>query len=188
MLKLVVGLGNPGQQYTNTRHNAGFWMVDGWAGELNSTWTYEKKFKAQVVKFNSKYGMTILLKPETYMNLSGDTVQAALDYFHIKKEEILVVHDELDLLPGQLRLKISGGHGGHNGLRDIIAKIGGGEFKRLRIGIGRPVGKIAVANYVLSAPSIEDMLTITNSIKKSLLHIDELLQCEVDFLMRTLHV
>lgn len=187
MLKLIVGLGNPGQQYARTRHNAGYWFVDEWVSSAEQSWAAEKKFKGQIARVDCADTRVILLKSDAFMNLSGLAVAEVVSYYQVKPEEILVVHDELDLLPGQIRVKIGGGHAGHNGLRDIIAKIGGNGFNRLRIGIGRPQAKMAVADFVLSAPNVDDLAAIKNAIEKGLYYRSEVVRGEMDLVMRSLH-
>jgi PTH1 family peptidyl-tRNA hydrolase len=166
MLKLIVGLGNPGRQYEKTRHNAGFLFIDGLAEELGATWSLEKRFQGMVAHFFQGDSKVWLLKPETFMNRSGQTVRKLAVYYKIKPEEILVVHDELDFDPGIVKLKKTGGHAGHNGLRDIIAYLGGADFWRLRIGIGRPPGRQPVADYVLSNPAVSDQAKIKEAIDR----------------------
>lgn len=187
MLKVIVGLGNPGQQYARTRHNAGFWFVDELALRFAQSWQNEKKFKAQIAHIICAGQKLILVKPDTFMNLSGMAVAEVVNYYQVKPENLLVAHDELDLMPGISKLKIGGGHAGHNGLRDIIAKTGDNGFQRLRIGIGRPQGKIAVADYVLSAPGIDEQIVIKNAIENSLKFIDDLVLGHTDKVMLNLH-
>src|SRR5664279_5039024 len=134
LIRLVVGLGNPGREYASTRHNAGFWFADALAAKLSALFGAEGKFASEV----AKTGDVRLAKPVTYMNLSGRAVTALARFFDIAPNEILVVHDELDLKPGEAKIKFAGGHAGHNGLRDIQAQLGSPEFWRLRIGIGHP--------------------------------------------------
>ncbi len=153
VIKLIVGLGNPGQQYEKTRHNAGFLFLDRLASELGVFWVSQSKFQCSLAEANIGNTSVMLLKPATFMNRSGESVGKVARYYKVMPEEILVVHDELDFNPGVLRLKISGGHAGHNGLRDIISHLGSNEFYRLRIGIGRPDQKQDVANFVLSQPT-----------------------------------
>ena len=153
VIKLIVGLGNPGQQYEKTRHNAGFLFLDRLASELGVFWVSQSKFQCSLAEANIGNTSVMLLKPTTFMNRSGESVGKVARYYKVMPEEILVVHDELDFNPGVLRLKISGGHAGHHGLRDIISHLGSNEFYRLRIGIGRPDQKQDVANFVLSQPT-----------------------------------
>ncbi len=153
MIKLIVGLGNPGRQYEKTRHNAGFLFLDSLADDLGCSWFNESKFQGAFAQGNCANTPVMLLKPDTFMNRSGQSVGKAARYYKLQPEEILVVHDELDFNPGIVKLKKDGGHAGHNGLRDIIAHLNSNQFYRLRIGIGRPaVGKV-VADFVLSNPS-----------------------------------
>ena len=155
MIKLIVGLGNPGSEYEKTRHNAGFLFLDGLLSGA-AAWSNESKFHGLVASCVLGGEKVILLKPQTFMNRSGLSVGSLARYYKIKIDEVLVVHDELDLSPGTCRLKKSGGHAGHNGLRDIIANLAEKDFYRLRIGIGRPVAGKSVADFVLSVPSKED--------------------------------
>jgi PTH1 family peptidyl-tRNA hydrolase len=152
-IRLLVGLGNPGSQYSGTRHNAGCWFLDGLASLQGVTWRKEGRFQGEVAKVRLAGADCWLLKPATFMNHSGRSVAALANYYRLSVAEMLVAHDELDLSPGTLRLKQGGGHGGHNGLRDIIAAMGGAGFWRLRIGIGHPGHRDAVTPYVLASPS-----------------------------------
>jgi PTH1 family peptidyl-tRNA hydrolase len=153
MIKLIVGLGNPGQQYEKTRHNAGFLFLDRLIVESGGDWVKEARFDGLLSEIMVGGVKVILLKPATFMNRSGQSVGKVARYFKIQPEEVLVVHDELDFEAGVVKLKKDGGHAGHNGLRDIIAHLASKEFYRLRIGIGRPSAGKVVADYVLSNPS-----------------------------------
>ncbi|MGZ8095422.1 MAG: aminoacyl-tRNA hydrolase [Methylosarcina sp.] len=153
MIKLVVGLGNPGRQYENTRHNAGFLFLDDLAADLGCSWSSVSRFEGLFSEGSIASAKVMLLKPETFMNRSGQSVGKVARYYKLQPEEILVVHDELDFNVGVAKLKKDGGHAGHNGLRDIIAHLGSNAFYRLRIGIGRPVAGRPVAEYVLSVPA-----------------------------------
>ncbi len=153
MIKLIVGLGNPGQEYQKTRHNAGFLFLDYLLDRCGGSWSDESKFHGLVASCVIGRHKVILLKPKTFMNRSGLSVAAVARYYKFDVEEILVVHDELDFAAGVVKLKKSGGHAGHNGLRDIIAHFGGNGFFRVRVGIGRPVLGKSVSDYVLSKPS-----------------------------------
>ncbi len=153
MIKLIVGLGNPGRQYEKTRHNAGFLFLDALAIELGCAWANESRFQGLFAEGSVASGKVMLLKPDTFMNRSGLSVGKVARYYKLLPEEILVVHDELDFNPGIVKLKKDGGHAGHNGLRDIIAHLGAKEFYRLRLGIGRPPAGKVVADFVLSSPS-----------------------------------
>ena len=166
-IKLIVGLGNPGREYEDTRHNAGFWWVDEFAREHKLPSKTESKFHGLVAR-NQVHGReVILLKPQTFMNASGRSVAAVAQFYKIDAAEILVVHDELDLLPGVSRLKMGGGHGGHNGLKDIIAHLGTKDFWRLRIGIGHPGDRDDVVGYVLQEPRREEGELIEQSMQRA---------------------
>jgi PTH1 family peptidyl-tRNA hydrolase len=155
-IKLIVGLGNPGREYEATRHNAGFWWVDELARMHGANFKTDNKFHGLVARATVHGHETHLLKPQTFMNVSGRAVVALALFYKILPDQILVVHDELDLPPGSAKLKLGGGHGGHNGLKDIIAHLGTKEFWRLRIGIGHPGERDQVVNYVLNAPRKEE--------------------------------
>ena len=157
MIKLVVGLGNPGKKYSKTRHNAGFLFLDELAKEESVSFSNQARFFGELAEVTLELGKLYLLRPGTFMNRSGQSVSALMKYYKIEPEEMLVVHDELDFDVGTLRLKSGGGHGGHNGLRDIIASIGTKDFKRLRVGIGRSRPGAPVADYVLSDFSKSDL-------------------------------
>lgn len=152
MIKLIVGLGNPGRQYEKTRHNAGFLFLDTLADQLGCVWINESKFQGVLAHGKIANTPVTLLKPDTFMNRSGQSVGKVARYYKLQPEEILVVHDELDFNPGIVKLKKDGGHAGHNGLRDIIAHLNSNQFYRLRIGIGRPAAGKVVADFVLSSP------------------------------------
>lgn len=191
MIRLLVGLGNPGPEYDATRHNAGFWWIDEVARRLGTTLVPERGYHGLVARVNRPLpgieGPVWLLQPQTYMNLSGKSVAALARFFKIAPEEILVAHDELDLLPGQMKLKQGGSHAGHNGLRDMIAQLGGGQFWRLRLGIGHPGVKAEVVNYVLKKPSAADRQAIEDCITKSADLIDLMLAGEMERAMMKAH-
>ena len=155
-IQLIVGLGNPGAEYEPTRHNAGFWFVDALARRCQQAFRSEARFHSEVARCRLDGRECRLQKPQTYMNRSGQAVRALMQFFRIPVEAILVVHDELDLPAGTVRLKTGGGHGGHNGLRDLISHLGSNEFHRLRVGIAHPGDKHQVVDYVLKAPGKED--------------------------------
>jgi PTH1 family peptidyl-tRNA hydrolase len=163
-LRLLVGLGNPGADYLRTRHNAGFWFIDALADKLGARFGVESRLHAQTAKVSLDGRSVLLLKPTTFMNKSGIAVTSALRYYKIEPDEMLVAHDELDLPPGTARLKFDGGHGGQNGLRDIIAHLGDGKFHRLRVGIGHPGHKDKVTGWVLSRAGARDEDAIMTSI------------------------
>jgi len=151
-LSMIAGLGNPEERYERTLHNAGFWFVDEMARQFNGRFKYEKRFDADICKVAIDGQDVWLAKPQSYMNLSGGPVRGLLDYYRLSVEQLLVAHDEIDLPPGTVRLKAGGGHGGHNGLRDVI-KHCGRDFMRLRLGVGHPGHKDQVTNYVLKKAS-----------------------------------
>ena len=167
-LRLIVGLGNPGSEYTRTRHNAGFWFVDALADKLGGRFGLESKLFGQTAKVEIAGRPVWLLKPATFMNLSGKSVAAALRYWKIEPEEALLAHDELDLSPGTARLKFDGGHGGENGLRDTIQLLGHGKFHRSRIGIGHPGHKDKVTPWVLGKPGRDDEAAILRAVDDAL--------------------
>lgn len=167
-IRLIVGLGNPGREYENTRHNAGFWWVDEYARSQNLGFRSEAKFHGLAARSHVNGHEVLLLKPQTFMNVSGRAVGALAQFYKIAPAEILVVHDELDLPPGSAKLKMGGGHGGHNGLKDIIAHLGTKDFWRLRLGIGHPGERSEVANYVLHDPRREDREQIEEAIQRAL--------------------
>ena len=151
-LKLIAGLGNPDERYARTLHNAGFWFVDELARRAGETLRYEKRFDAEICRIRIAEQDVWLAKPQSFMNLSGGPVRGMLDYYRLDASELLVAHDEIDLPPGTVRLKLGGGHGGHNGLRDIIQHCGR-DFMRLRLGVGHPGQKDQVTGYVLKRAS-----------------------------------
>ena len=166
-IKLIVGLGNPGREYAETRHNAGFWWVDEFARANNLTFKAESKFHGLATRGVLNSHELFLLKPQTFMNASGRGVGALTQFYKIEATQILVVHDELDLPPGSSKLKFGGGHGGHNGLKDIIAHLGSRDFWRLRIGIGHPGDRAEVANFVLNAPRREEHELISQAMQRA---------------------
>lgn len=168
MIKLFVGLGNPGTEYEGTRHNAGFWWIDGLARDLKLHLSSDRSYHGLVARGNVGGHNVWLLEPQTYMNLSGKSVAALARFFKITPQEILVAHDELDVPPGQAKLKLGGGHGGHNGLRDIHAQLGSSDYWRLRIGIGHPGVKTEVANWVLQKPAPEQRTAIEECVARTL--------------------
>jgi PTH1 family peptidyl-tRNA hydrolase len=168
-IRCVVGLGNPGAKYADNRHNVGFWLVDRLAQQFNAMLRKEDKFSGEVARISHSAGECWLLKPDTFMNHSGRAVSALARFYKLPIDTMLIVHDELDLPPGVIRLKTGGGHGGHNGLRDIVSAMEGQAFHRIRIGIGHPGHKSLVSNYVLSAPTKTDydaMLTGLDAVEQ----------------------
>jgi len=166
-IKLIVGLGNPGAQYAGTRHNAGFWWVEEFARAHGATFRTESKFHGLVARATLHGREVHLLMPQTFMNVSGRSVVALALYFKILPDQILVVHDELDLPPGSAKLKLGGGHGGHNGLKDIIAHLSTKDFWRLRIGIGHPGERSEVSNFVLNPPRKEEQVLIDQAMERA---------------------
>lgn len=185
-IQLIVGLGNPGQQYIKTRHNAGFWFVDALANQANMSFKSEAKFSGEVCKLQCAGQTVWLLKPTTFMNRSGLAVKQLSSFYKIPVENILIVHDELDLDPGTARLKSAGGHGGHNGLRDIHAHMGK-TYQRLRIGVGHPGDRSKVVNFVLGNPSLDDSIDIERSIDAAVDVIDLVVTGEMQKAMHRLH-
>ncbi len=153
-LTAIAGLGNPEERHARTLHNAGFWFVDELARRAGAEFRYEKRFDAEICRIQLSDNDVWLIKPQSYMNLSGGPVRGVLEYYRLAVSDLLVAHDEIDLPPGTVRLKKGGGHGGHNGLRDII-KHAGSDFMRLRIGVGHPGHKDLVTDYVLKRASAE---------------------------------
>ncbi len=166
-IKLIVGLGNPGREYEDTRHNAGFWWVDELARKHNASFKADGKFHGLVARATLHGQDVHLLKPQTFMNVSGRAVGALAQFYKIAPAQILVAHDELDLPPGSAKLKLGGGHGGHNGLKDIIAHLGTKEFWRLRLGIGHPGERTEVVNFVLNAPRKEEQVLIEEAMQRA---------------------
>lgn len=187
MIKLFVGLGNPGFEYEETRHNAGFWWLRALAAKLKLTLNSDRAYKGLVARGNSSGQAFWLLEPQTFMNLSGQSVGALANFYKIKPEEILVVHDELDIPPGLAKVKFGGGHAGHNGLRDIHAKLGSSDYWRLRIGIGHPGVREEVINWVLQKPMQEHREAIHASIARSLDAVPLLLSGEMEAATKLIH-
>lgn len=167
MIKLFVGLGNPGPEYEATRHNAGFWWIDQVARQLGATLASDRACHGQLARASVQGRPVWLLKPQTFMNLSGKSVAALARFYKMAPEEIMVVHDELDLPAGEAKLKQGGGHAGHNGLRDIHAQLGSGNYWRLRLGIGHPGHKGDVAGWVLRKPPLDERIGIEQAIDRA---------------------
>ncbi len=187
MIRLLVGLGNPGPEYDGTRHNAGFWFIDAAARELKANLVPERSYFGLAARVNRPDGPVWLLEPMTFMNLSGKSVGALARFFKIAPSEILVAHDELDLLPGQVKMKFGGSHAGHNGLKDIQAQLGSADFWRLRLGIGHPGVKAEVVNYVLRKPMAEHREAIDKSIEQALTALDLLLGGDMERALMKVH-
>ena len=186
-IKLIVGLGNPGPEYENTRHNAGAWFIQALAAQFDLSFSMETKFKGMVTRLQDGAADCRLLIPTTYMNLSGQATIAVAKFFKILPEEILVVHDELDFAPGEIRFKHGGGHGGHNGLRDIIAQLHSNDFYRLRVGIGHPGQRDDVTDYVLHKPSKSDESAILDAIDSALRVMPATLNGDIQGAMKELN-
>jgi len=186
-VSLIVGLGNPGSEYEKTRHNAGFWFLDELARQHSLSFKPEKKFHGEVARYKHAGEDVWLLKPMTFMNLSGQAVQALAHFYKINLDEILVVHDELDLSVDTARLKKGGGHGGHNGLRDIASKMGGNNYLRLRLGIGHPGDKNKVTNHVLKKASTDDQISIERNIERALNVLPLVIEGDIQKAMNELH-
>ena len=186
-LKVIVGLGNPGSKYTETRHNAGFWFVEDLAAASGSPFRPEKKFHGELTKVSVAGNDIWLLKPDTFMNRSGLAVKSLMSFYRVKPENLLVVHDEIDLPPGTVKLKTGGGHGGHNGLRDIISHLGTRDFHRLRIGVGHPGNKDDVVDYVLRRPSQDDRTMIDQSVRNAQDIVPILAEGSLEKAMHKLH-
>jgi peptidyl-tRNA hydrolase, PTH1 family len=186
-IKLIAGLGNSGTKYTETRHNAGFWFVDALAQQAGARFLPDKHFYGEVAKIDIGGNGIWLLKPATFMNRSGQSLRSFVEFYRLQAENVLVAHDEIDLEPGIARLKNGGGHGGHNGLRDIIAQLGGGEFHRLRIGVGHPGHRDQVVDYVLHPPGSDDGGLIGDAITDALGVIPEIAAGEWEKAMHKLH-
>lgn len=185
-IRLIAGLGNPGKEYAATRHNAGFWFLDLIAQRYGVNLRMESRFQAQIAKIKGQTQELWLLAPQAFMNLSGQSVAGVAQYYKIAPQEILVVHDELDLPPGTARLKKGGGHAGHNGLKDIIARMGA-DFWRLRIGIGHPGDKQAVADFVLQRPNAAETALIHDALAQSEQVLDLIVAGDMSAAMQKLH-
>jgi PTH1 family peptidyl-tRNA hydrolase len=186
-LRLIVGLGNPGAEHLRTRHNAGFWFVDALAQREQGRFGIEAKLHAETAKLAFEGDVLLLLKPITFMNKSGIAVVSALRYYKIEPEQMLVVHDDLDLPPGAARLKFDGGHGGQNGLRDLFAHLGHGRFHRLRIGIGHPGHKDRVTSWVLGRPGSNDEQSILGAVGAALDVLPLAVNGQMNEAMKRLH-
>ena len=186
-LKLIAGLGNPGADYSTTRHNAGFWFVDRLAEKHQVGFTAQKKFSGEIARIRAPGIDCLLFKPATYVNSSGRAVRAVADYYRIEPAGILVVHDEIDLEAGVIRLKQGGGHGGHKGLRDISETLGDQDYLRLRIGVSHPGDKTRVLAHVLGKPDSGDTALINNALQKGVEIFPLLFAGDLDKAMTRLH-
>ena len=187
-IRLIVGLGNPGKEYEATRHNAGFWFVDEVARTFGGIFKSESKYNGDTSKVLINGHDVFLLKPNTFMNRSGQAVAKLANFYKIPVDSILVAHDELDFEPGTTRLKVGGGHGGHNGLRDIISQMGNNkEFLRLRIGIGHPGSREQVTGFVLSKAKSDDQQQIEHTFNDVIRILPELVDGNIQVAMNNLH-
>ena len=186
-LKLIAGLGNPGADYSTTRHNAGFWFVDRLAEKHQIRFAVQRKLSGNLARVDTPEIDCLIFKPATYMNSSGRALRAVADYFRIEPVQILIVHDELDLDAGVIRLKKGGGHGGHKGLRDISEKLGNAGYLRMRIGVSHPGNKTGVLAHVLGKPDRGDAALINNALQRGLEILPLLLAGEWDKAMTSLH-
>ena len=187
MIKLFVGLGNPGPEYEATRHNAGFWWIDGLARQLKVVLQMDRSYYGMLGRTTLNGNTVWLLQPQTFMNLSGKSVGALARFFKIAPEEILVAHDEMDIIPGEAKLKLGGSHAGHNGLRDIHAQLGSDRYWRLRIGVGHPGDKSEVVSWVLKKPSLDHRIAIEQALDRSLLALPDLLSGAMDKATMRIH-
>ena len=185
-LSVIAGLGNPEARYADTLHNAGFWCVDELARRAGLSFKYEKRFDADVCKTHLHGTEIWLMKPQSYMNLSGKPIRGLLDYYRLPPEQLLVVHDEIDLPPGTVRLKRGGGHGGHNGIRDVIQHCGR-DFMRLRVGVGHPGEKDKVTGHVLKKASSDIDPLLQRSVDEAADIIPVLIDKGLDEAMKELH-
>lgn len=187
-IQLIAGLGNPGREYEETRHNAGAWLVEELARQSGVALSGESRFNARTAKIRLGDSDIRLLIPSVYMNLSGQAVGTIINFFKIPLDEVLIVHDELDIEPGVARLKTGGGIGGHNGLRDIVKALGNQkDFHRLRIGIGHPGHASKVSGYVLNKPSTDDRERIMAAIDESLRVLPDVISGDMSKAMNRLH-
>ena len=185
-IRIIAGLGNPEEKYERTLHNAGFWFVDAIARKFGGQFRYEKKFDADICRVNLHGEDIWLIKPQSYMNCSGGPIRGMLDYYRLRVNELLVAHDEIDLPPGTVRLKEAGGHGGHNGLRDIV-KHNNADFLRLRLGVGHPGEKSKVTGYVLKRGSADVEAAIERNIDDAIAVLPLLVDGEINAAMKKLH-
>jgi PTH1 family peptidyl-tRNA hydrolase len=185
-VSIIAGLGNPGAQYERTLHNAGFWFVDAVLRKFGGGLTLDRKFNAAVGRTTIDGHDLWLVKPQTYMNLSGQPIRSVLDYYRLDAAELLVVHDEIDLPPGTVRLKKGGGHGGHNGVRDIIRHCGP-DFLRLRLGVGHPGDKEQVTGHVLRRGGADVETDVERNIDEAVTVLPLLLDKGLEAAMKDLH-
>lgn len=186
-IKLIVGLKNPGAEYQNTRHNAGDWLVQSLVKHSAVSLKFDKKLHGEIAECQYNEVAFKVLLPTTFMNHSGRAVRAACQFYKIPLDQILIVHDELDIEPGRIKLKVGGGHGGHNGLRDIAAQMGSNAFLRLRVGIGHPGHKDLVTPYVLGKPNVQDKQRIQDAIERALQNITTIVSKDIAIAMNEIN-
>ncbi len=186
VVTMIAGLGNPDSKYERTLHNAGFWFVDALLRKYGGEFRYDKKFDAEICRIDLQGNEVWLVKPQSFMNLSGGPVRGALDYYRLQPEQLLVAHDEIDLPPGTVRLKLGGGHGGHNGMRDVIQHCGS-DFMRLRIGVGHPGEKSMVTNYVLKKGTADVEAAVNKTLDDAVAVMPILVEDGLNAAMKKLH-
>lgn len=186
VVTMIVGLGNPDSKYERTLHNAGFWFVDVLLRKYGGEFRYSKKFDAEICRIDLQGNEVRLVKPQSFMNLSGGPVRGVLDYYRLQPEQLLVAHDEIDLPPGTVRLKLGGGHGGHNGMRDVIRHCGS-DFMRLRIGVGHPGEKSMVTNYVLKKGTADVEAAVNKTLDDAVAVMPILVEDGLNAAMKKLH-
>ena len=187
MTFLIAGLGNPGSRYAETRHNAGFWFLDRLAESVGAVFRGQSRLQSETARATVHGVDCLLLRPTTFMNHSGQAVRAVIDYYRLDPVRMLVAYDELDLPPGVVRLKRGGGHGGHNGLRDIFRHVAEHDFLRLRIGIGHPGHRDAVTPWVLGRPTAEQQLAMREGVSRALAVLPDVLAGRLPDAMKDLH-
>jgi len=186
VVTMIAGLGNPDSKYEQTLHNAGFWFVDALLRKYGGEFRYDKKFDAEICRIDLQGDEVWLVKPQSFMNLSGGPVRGVLDYYRLQPEQLLVAHDEIDLPPGTARLKLGGGHGGHNGMRDVMRHCGS-DFMRLRIGVGHPGEKSMVTNYVLKKGTADVEAAVNKALDDAVAVMSILVEDGLNAAMKKLH-
>ncbi len=186
-IKLICALGNPGDKYAQTRHNAGFWLLGKLSAEQGLSLSLNNRFKSLVGDYHYQSNVIRVIAPQSFMNKSGEVLAPFAKFYQLQPSQLLVVHDEIDLPPGVVKFKTGGGHGGHNGLRDIIKHLGSGDFHRLRIGVGHPGDKDKVVSYVLNRPTFAESQLIDAGMDKALAVLPHILQGEFSLAMNALH-
>lgn len=186
VVTMIAGLGNPDNKYERTLHNAGFWFVDALLRKYGGEFRYDKKFDAEICRIDLQGNEVWLVKPHSFMNLSGGPVRGVLDYYRLQPQQLLVAHDEIDLPPGTVRLKLGGGHGGHNGMRDVMRHCGS-DFMRLRIGVGHPGEKSMVTNYVLKKGTADVETAVNKTLDDAVAVMPILVEDGLNAAMKKLH-